>query len=179
LLEQARDKLRDDQAAEAVALVTRVLAKNPDRRKDERIAAILFEAAASPTRAAADASFSLLQGTMAGNGAEVLYWLSRDRGVPVATRRRAEQIVASEAFERTAPGSVKFAQQLRRADTCEKKRETLKLAPEVGGEIVLNSLRELKASTGCGLRGDADCYPCLRQDGKLDEAIARIEKQGK
>lgn len=178
LVEQAQIKLNADQPAEALALVTRVLTKHPELRSDPLVGTILFQTAASGNKAVTDASFSLLQGTMAGNGAEILYRLSLDRGVRATVRQRAERIVHSEQFERSAPGSVKLALGLRRADSCEKKHELVKLANQAGNELVLATLRELTQKTGCGLNGTEDCYPCLRNDSALADAIERVDQRG-
>jgi hypothetical protein len=48
-------------------------------------------------------------------------------------------------------------------------------AKELGDERALGYLNMYRATAGCGRRQKDDCYPCLRGDSRLRDAIAAIE----
>jgi eukaryotic-like serine/threonine-protein kinase len=170
-------KLGEGRDAESVGLVVKVLSKHPDRRSDERIAEALYKIANSSTKEAKDTAFALLEGTMATKGADILYQLWLDKAVRDNTRRRAEKWLRSEPFARTASNALVIAMQLRTAESCEKKHELLPLAAKGGSAFALAYLRELDTDKGCGIDGKADCFPCLREDGQLKDAIVQIESR--
>jgi hypothetical protein len=64
---------------------------------------------------------------------------------------------------------------LRAATSCEGKREVLSRAEEHGDARALKLLKPMAARSGCGFLGINDCFPCLRQDKVLADAIAAIE----
>jgi hypothetical protein len=177
LLALATERLAADKEAEAVSFVVRALTRQPERRNDERVAAVLFRTANSLQRDVSDKTFALLQGTMAGKGAEIQYQIWLDRSVRESTRKRAERWLHSEMFERTAPGAIIIAIRLRQADSCEKKHTLLPTAGKIGGPATLSYLTELENVKGCGMDGSLDCYPCLRKDARLKDALTQIRSR--
>ena len=174
MLALMQTKLDEGSDREAIGLAVKVLAKHSDRRSDGRIAEALYRLANSNVRDAADTAFALLQGTMATEGADILYQLAFDKGVRESTRRRAEKWLRSEQFARSASNALVIAVRLRFAETCEKKHDLLPLVAQGGNALALSYLKELEHENGCGLDGKADCFPCLRPDARLKEAIAQV-----
>jgi serine/threonine-protein kinase len=171
----AQAKLDEGRDAEAVSAIARLLGKHPDKRNDERVASILFKTASSNVGNAANATFSLLQGAMAAQGAEIVYQLAIDRSIPNHVRSRAEKWLHSPQFDRAASDALRVAARLRLAPTCDAKHAMLPSAAKAGGAAALIYLHELEAETGCGLSGASDCYSCLRKDSQLKDAIAQID----
>ncbi len=175
LLDLAQSKLREGKDADAANTVARVLGKHPDKRNDSRVADVLFKTASSTAKGASNTSFSLLEGTMASPGAEIVYQLAVDKSLPVFARGRASKWLASPQFDRAASDALRTAVKIRFASTCEAKHALLPTASKVGGRAALVYLYELQGETGCGLSGKSDCYKCLRDDNQLKDAIAQIE----
>jgi hypothetical protein len=165
------------EVAEAVTLVARALSQHPSLRDDPRLGPVLFRGAASDAKETAELSFGLLQGTMAAQGADVVYQLALDKGVRESVRKRAEKWLRSEEFKEHATGALQSAVKLRYAESCAQKHELLPLAGKVGARQTLDVMRGLQAESGCGMSGHDDCYPCLRKDAQLKEAIARVEQR--
>jgi serine/threonine-protein kinase len=175
VVRSAQAKLDEGRDAEAVSAIARLLGKHPDKRNDDTVASILFKTASSNVGNAANATFSLLQGTMAAQGAEIIYQLAIDRSIPGHVRSRAEKWLHSPQFDRAASDALRVAARLRLAPTCEAKHAMLPMAAKAGGAAALVYLHELEAETGCGLSGASDCYSCLRKDSQLKDAIAQID----
>jgi len=175
MLDQAQKKLRENKDADAVNTVAHVLGKHPDRRNDARVAAILFKTASSTVKGVANTTFSLLEGTMAAPGAEIVYQIAADKSLPSYVRTRAEKWLHTPQFERAASDALRIASNLRFASTCDAKRALLGAASKAGGTAALAYLHELQGETGCGLSGKDDCYACLRIDSALSDAIKAIE----
>jgi len=177
LIEWAQAKLHEGHDAEAVSTLVRMLVKHPDRRNDDRVADILFKTASSNANGVSNTTFSLLQGTMAGQGAEVIYQLAIDRSVSSHVRARAEKWLHTVQFDRAASDALRVATRLRLASSCETRHAMLPIAAKAGGTAALTYLRELQVETGCGLTGTSDCFACMRKDSLLKDAIAQIEER--
>lgn len=177
LIEWAQTKLHEGHDAEAVSTLVRMLAKHPDRRNDDRVADILFKTASSNANGVSNTTFSLLQGTLAGQGAEIIYQLAIDRSVPSHVRARAEKWLHTVQFDRAASDALRVATRLRLASSCETRHAMLPIAAKAGGAAALAYLRELQVETGCGLTGTSDCFACMRKDSQLKDTIAQIEER--
>lgn len=175
ILAAAQAKIDEQHDLEAVGLIAKVLSKNPERRSDAKVAEMLYALANSSVKDAADLSFSLLEGTMSTQGADLLYRLWLDKSVREPVRRRAEKWIRSEPFSRAASNSTQVATRLRLAETCAKKYDLLPMAAKGGTALALAYLKELDNARDCGVDGKADCYPCLRKDDRLRNAIDQIE----
>lgn len=175
MLATAQSRLDEQRELEAVGLIAKVLSKNPDRRSDPKVAEMLYALANSSAKDAVDLTFSLLEGTMSTNGADLLYRLWLDKSVREPVRRRAEKWIRSDPFSRAAANSTQVATRLRLAETCAKKYELLPMAAKGGTALALTYLKELENAHDCGIQGSSDCYPCLRKDSRLRDAITQIE----
>ena len=92
-------------------------------------------------------------------------------------RTKAEEWLATEQFRRVAPPALAIAGRLRTTRACSDKRALLETAAATGDRRTLDYLKILAVKGGCGRRGRADCFPCLREDDKLAGAIATIERR--
>jgi len=158
--------------ARATGLSSRALALDPKVNQDPRLTAVLFQTA--QTHVAADPAFALLEGPMAGAGAQVIWDLAGLSSAPGWVRQRAGTWLRSPAFRRVAPRSLSLAADLRTVATCEAAHELLPEAKTVGDERSLQQLTYWTQKVGCGRRRKHDCMPCLRKDSALDDAIAAI-----
>jgi serine/threonine-protein kinase len=163
--------------AEAVQLVARALTQHPSLRDDPRVGPVLFRGASADSKETVELAFGLLQGTMAARGADIVYQLTLDKSVRESVRKRAEKWLRSEEFANHASGALQSAVKLRYAESCAQKHELLPLASKVGARQTLEVLRGLENKTGCGLSGHDDCYPCLRKDNALEDAIRRVDER--
>jgi hypothetical protein len=64
---------------------------------------------------------------------------------------------------------------MKSAQSCTAKRDLLARAKESGDARLAPLLKALKPTSGCGFLGRRDCWPCLRKEGALDDAIAATE----
>src|SRR5262249_1702742 len=113
-----------------------------------------------------------LQDQMGSAGATVVYDLSIDPDAALPLRQRAAQWLKSDAFKKVASPDVEIAAALRYSTSCSARHDVLSRAAEQGEERTLASLSVLKAPVGCGRRANKDCFPCLRKDSALKNAIA-------
>jgi serine/threonine protein kinase len=162
---------------DALSKLGRALTQHPSLRTDERVGSLLYRGAQSRDKKAQDTAFALLEGTMGKVGAEILYRLALDKSVRDNVHRAAETRLRSETFEQVAPADLYMAVKLRYAETCEQHQRLLELAGRTGEARTLDVLHELSSTTGCGLSGKEDCYPCLRENAALAAATSAVEKR--
>lgn len=170
----ADSSAKGDQAA-AVRAVGKALDADPKANKQALASDVL--AVAIRKRATTASAAALILGRMGSAGAAVLYDLSIDPQVALPLRGRAEAWVRSEAFKRVATPDVEIAGALRFARSCSDRHDLLSQAAEKGGRRVLDYLNVAKALSGCGRNARKDCFPCMRKDGALSDAISAIEKR--
>jgi serine/threonine-protein kinase len=162
----------------SVAAVGRALAADAKIAEDPEASSVLSTAVRK--RASSSAAFELLEGPMGAAGATVMYDLSIDQKVQAATRTRAQKwVVGSEEFRTKAPPPVLLAAQLRYGKSCADRHSLLPKAGEIGDQRALAYLKIMKYPKGCGRRGRDDCFPCMRKDQALQEAIDAIQKRVK
>lgn len=177
LLAQAERLLAEKRDTEVAPLLDRALARQPELKNDGRVAKVLRRTAASDDRLAASDSFAMLTGPMGEAGANILYELSLDEKVRKGVRQRADYWLQSKDFDRTAPLPLYAAVKLRSAKSCEAKQALLEFAADAGDQQVLTYLRELEKKTVCSPDDLVNCYPCLRSDARLENAIAKLSKR--
>jgi hypothetical protein len=177
LLDQAYEQSEAHRDTEAMSALAKALELHPTLRADDRIARIVFQGAQSTARAPSETAFALLQGSLGVRGAELVYRLALDKNTPEPARRRAEKWLRSDALESIAAGGLSSAVKLRYASSCQQRHKLLQFAGSAGGQQTLDYLRELTVTNGCGVSGQDDCFPCLRSDHQLEDAIAQIERR--
>jgi hypothetical protein len=176
LLDLADALFAQHRDADVPALLARLIARQPALKDDERLKRILVTAAASEDRRAAADAHALLTGPMGETGAALVYELSLKPNLREQVRSRAQSFLTSKDFERTAPLPVYAAEKLRNAKTCEEKHALLDFAGNVGGKYVLAYLHELDGQTSCKPDDLVHCQPCLRNDSRLSDTIAKLER---
>jgi hypothetical protein len=175
LLDLAESMLAQRRDADAVPPLERLIARHPELKTNERVGRLLLSAAASNDRQAASQSHALLTGPMGESGAALLYELSLKSDVREAVRKRAQSWLASKEFERVASLQVYAAVRLRKAASCEDKHALLEFAGKAGGKYVLSYLKELEQKKACAPDDLVHCYPCMRNDSRLADTIAKLE----
>jgi serine/threonine-protein kinase len=158
--------------ASALALATRALSIEPGLATDDRLSTAVFFAAREP--ATSNKAFALIEGPMGARGAELSWDLALDRKAAPAAQHRAARWLRSPNFRSLAPPALLLAADLRTAESCERARDLLPRAREIGDERSLSQLEAWQVRTGCGKDRQRDCMPCLRADVRLEEAIAAI-----
>jgi serine/threonine protein kinase len=174
-LARAEAELKAGNWSGVTAAIDVALASNPASKQNQRVAEMLGEAARH--KVSSSAAFKLLSDPMEGKGAEILYDLAAHPKTPNDTRAKAEAWLASEDFRRVASPPLAIAGKLRAARGCEEKKALLGDAVTTGDRRALEYLQILAVKGGCGRRGREDCFPCLREDEKLGDAIAKIERR--
>lgn len=171
LLKLAESFSAQGQAKQALGVLDRLLARRPALGSEPRV----FEIFAQTVASEEESSFALLE-SMGEAGAAIVYRLASSAETKSGPKRRAEAWLKSRAFERTASLPLYALVKVRLAKSCEEKRALLGLATS-GEKEMLEYLRELEAHTRCEPQQKKDCYACLRDDPRLLEAIARLERR--
>ena len=165
--------------ADALKTVRAVLAANPGAANDDELVQLVVTNAAKGKGDDDDEAFALLEGPLGERGVDALVELATAKA---ATRQAAERLHARALRSLTKPEvrahaspAVVVLLDLRSAQTCAAKKELLGRVKEVGDARLTATLKVMKAPRGCGFLGRTDCFPCLRRDPLLDEAIDAVE----
>ncbi|HYQ43235.1 MAG TPA: protein kinase [Polyangiaceae bacterium] len=174
-LELGRAALTEKDYVKAVGAVGRALSLDPTLAESKQVSSVLFQTA--QVKAASDATFALLFGPMGSHGPDVAYDLAATEVVKLWVRTRADQGLRSPDFAKLTTPELSVAVALRFATTCQQRYALLSRAKEIGDERALGYLNLYRATTGCGRRQREDCYPCMRADSRLNEAIEAIKQR--
>jgi hypothetical protein len=167
-LAQAQRDAKDHVAA--AATVDRALKLDPGLSRNAHVAAVLWVTAQNED--AREATFLLLEGPMGSKGAEIAYDLIVTPKVSAAVRKRSERFVGSAQFEKAASPALRVAVKLRDARKCDDIHALLDDAIEHSDDRSLPYLRRFQNTKSCKVRRRrVDCWPCLRADRKLIDAI--------
>ena len=160
-----------------VALLRQKLTRDPGLFKDAATLAELRRAAEDPLTApdalgamaeapgplSADLLYEMWTGTVVRNGATEL----------------ARSLVFSKEVRAKASPELAIALDLRIAETCEQNQQLLPRVLEKGDRRSLALLAKLARRFGCGPNKRLDCYPCLRDDKAVDDAMIAIKKRAR
>jgi hypothetical protein len=158
-----------------VALLRQNLTRDPGLFKDAATLTELRRAAEDPLTApdalsamaeapgplSADLLYEMWTGTVARNSATEL----------------ARSLVFSKEVRAKASPELAVALELRIAETCEQNKAILPKVLDKGDRRALALLAKLSRRFGCGANKRQDCYPCLRDDKAVDEAMAAVKKR--
>ncbi|MBX3181109.1 MAG: serine/threonine protein kinase [Polyangiaceae bacterium] len=114
---------------------------------------------------------------LGGVGADLLY------DVWVATKAKNEQtqlarsVLFTPEMQAKASPALKAALELREAATCQDYKKVLPAITLHGDTRTIRVLQRLTERRGCGFLKRGDCYPCLRSDNALSDAIAAAKKR--
>ena len=145
-----------------------MLAADPKANADPQIARILFVGAQA--KESNVAAFTLLEGPMGAQGADIVYDLATTDGVRADVKARAERWLRSKDFDRLSSPQLNIAVALRFATTCKQRHGLLLRAKNVGDERSLVYLKQFPA---------APDNACLKDDKRLDDAVSAIEQRRK
>lgn len=162
---------------EAMQALARLGSLDPEAGRDVELIKLVV-AAVQDTPESLRAAAALIEKDLGEAGIDLLYDLTvkqtQARWKPVLNQSAAKPEVLARASAAT-----RVALELRAARTCEAKRALLSRAKEEGAQRALAQLRPLTQQQGCSIFGLGDCWPCLRRDNALQEAIAAIEARSK
>jgi hypothetical protein len=158
-----------------VALLRQKLTRDPGLFKDAATLTELRRAAEDPLTApdalsamaeapgplSADLLYEMWTGTVARNSATEL----------------ARSLVFSKEVRAKASPELAVALELRIAETCEQNKALLPKVLDKGDRRSLALLAKLSRRFGCGANKRQDCYPCLRDDKAVDEAMTAVKKR--
>jgi hypothetical protein len=158
-----------------VALLRQKLTRDPGLFKDAATLTELRRAAEDPLTApdalgamaeapgplSADLLYEMWTGTVVRNGATEL----------------ARSLVFSKEVRAKASPELAIALDLRTAETCEQNQQLLPRVLEKGDRRSLALLAKLARRFGCGPNKRLDCYPCLRDDKAVDDAMLAVKKR--
>lgn len=151
------------------------LALDPNLNENAKVAGALFRAAQSNNGSAA--TFRLLKGPMGAAGVGIIYDLARTEGISARIRSTAEAALKDEEVRSTASPSLKLVLDLETAESCEELRSLVERAALVGDKRAIPKLQTFTERHGCGPEKSDDCYPCLRENSALVDAISTIENR--
>jgi serine/threonine-protein kinase len=166
-LELAEAAAAAKQYVKATGAVGRALALDATLKDDPRTARVLFQSA--QVKDSQDATFALLEGPMAGRGADILYDLVVQKGVKPGAQTRAERYVRSADFGENASPALKVAVAMRKSKNCDEVRSNLPEVQRIGDERSLPYLEFFQRKT--------QHYGCLSEGGLLDQTLAAVKKR--
>jgi len=140
---------------------------------DDAVVRLVLTAATRPDTS--EEAFTLLEGPLGARGVDGLIDLSTSKTLAPAYRARASRSLARAEVRANASPAASVLLDFKAAATCPAKRDLLERAKSNGDARLLPSLKALKTPRGCGFMGMRDCWPCLRRDDALDEAIRALE----
>ncbi len=120
-------------------------------------------------------AFALLEGSLGARGVDALVTLSTSKSASLAIQKRATKSVARPEIRAKASASTGVMLDLKNAKKCEEKHDLLERAKASGDARLLPTLKSMKSPRGCGFMGMRDCWPCLRKDDALEDAIRAVE----
>jgi serine/threonine-protein kinase len=173
LLERAYTSTRN--AREAMREAGLWLAADANAAADLRLEEDVRNAAL--LRDAQDDAFVLLQAKMGMRGIDLLYDIAygaSGRLYPQAATRAKKALEVDEVRQRASP-ALGVVLAFRETRTCDQKHALLGDARDKGDVRMLTLLQPYEASRGCGFLGRTDCYPCMRRDHDLLDAIQAIQ----
>jgi serine/threonine-protein kinase len=124
-----------------------------------------------------DDAFALLESKMGARGVEILYDIAfgtSGRLYPQAASR-AKRSLDVEDVRARASTALGVLLDFRNAKSCEDKHSLLERARDQGDARLIAVLGQYESTRGCGFLGRSDCYPCMRRDRLLRDAISTME----
>ncbi|MBI4957132.1 MAG: hypothetical protein HY908_34275, partial [Myxococcales bacterium] len=149
------------------------LAAQPELTRDPKVLTTLRSYALDPdVFREALRQIALLKGDV---GPDLLFQFAS--GPKNATSALAQALLAASDVRGKAAPALALIFDLRDAASCEAKKELLGRAIESADARSLQPLAQLRIKSGCGPQKRDDCHPCLRDDARLDDAIAAATRR--
>ncbi|MEB2311333.1 MAG: protein kinase [Sorangiineae bacterium] len=114
---------------------------------------------------------------LGSSGADILYdvWVATKAKTTIT--QLAKQLVTSADERAKITPALAIALDLRQAESCEDFKRLLPRVTLSGDTRSLRVLQPMMAKTGCGASKKEDCFPCMRGDGALADAVAAVKKR--
>jgi hypothetical protein len=161
----------DGHGAPAMRALGRLIALDSSAAQDAEMIEALHAALDGPFDASA-AAIRVAEGPLGARGVDILFDCATMAG---PARERCEAALFKPEVRGHASPALRIALDLTEGTDCESKHAVVLRATDDGDQRALPALRALLKKNGCGRRGRYDCWPCLRYDGTVEEAIAAIE----
>ena len=165
--------------AEAIKALDRLAKLRPEAASDEAMLPVIKAALEGPPEAT-DTAFAMLEEDMGEQGLSLLYalWTSSAKDASAKLKARAGKVLSKPEIKARASKGLQALIDLNMTPaSCETKREGVELALEAGDRRAVPLLQRLSSRKGCGFLNVQDCWPCLRRDNALAEAIKAAEKR--
>jgi serine/threonine protein kinase len=173
LLERAYTGVRN--AHDAMREAGLLLAADPNGAADLKLQEDVRNAAL--VKETQEDAIGLLESKMGWRGIDILYDIAygtTGRLYPQAAVRAKHSLTQDDVRGR-ASAALSLVLQFRDAKTCDSKHQLLAGARDQGDARLLPTLQQLQQTRGCGFVNASDCYPCLRRDSQLTDAVSAIE----
>jgi len=161
--------------AAALAAFARAVAQDPALAEDPVMLHDVRRAA--DDEATQSRAFEFAAGPLGGGGADVLFDVWAATHGKTETTVLAKGLLDREEVRRHASPPLRVALDLRRTTRCEDVKRLVSDAAEVGDERAFRPLSQLKSRGGCGFLRLNDCYPCLRKDDSLSDALKAVQQR--
>jgi len=119
----------------------------------------------------------LIAGLEGELSADLLYAVWTGTAARTDATQLAEDLVYSKDVRGKASPALAVALDLKRATSCEQRKEILPRAIQYGDQRSLTQLALLRNKFGCGPKKNEDCHACLRDGTALAEAIQSISRR--
>jgi serine/threonine-protein kinase len=167
--------MKSKRAGVALELYTAAIARIPTLAQSEKVSENIR--LATKDSATATAAVEVAAESMGERGVNILFsvWADTARRSPASAL--AERYLDKPQVLKNASPAVRLALTLRERHSCEETRKLLQQAVEYGDTRSLRPMAKLRAVKGCPGTRNGDCYPCLRTDTLLEDAIAVSAKR--
>lgn len=167
----AQGLISSKQPLEALTVYRQALQHDPGLLEDDVVSKAVRNLAADSDAEVARTAINLAAEALGTRGVDILFsvWSETSRRTPetaLAQRHLEQQAV----LKRGSP-SVQLALALRTQEDCAEVRKLLVQAKTIGDSRSLRPMAGMRKTRGCGRAKQDDCYPCLRQDELLEDAI--------
>lgn len=158
-----------------VAKLMREVKLDPKLLEKRKIQRRLVAASRSPITGAS--TLRELAAIDTSDSADLLYkvWTGTPARTPMT--QLAQSLVHSQAVARRASPALAVALALRAGGPCDAMKRTVKHAIKVGDRRSLVPLARMMMKRGCGAHKAHDCYPCLRGDDLLHQAMSVVKRR--
>jgi hypothetical protein len=158
-----------------VALLRQKLARDPGLFKDAATLTELRRSAEDPLTA--PDALSAMAEAPGPLSADLLYEMWTGTVVRNGATELARSLVFSKEVRGKASPELAIALDLRIAETCEQNKALLPRVIDKADRRALALLAKLSRRFGCGANKRLDCYPCLRDDKAVDDAMTAVKKR--
>jgi serine/threonine-protein kinase len=162
---------------EAMREAAQWLATDPNAAGDRKLEEDVRNAAL--VRETQETAFELLESKMGTLGVDILYDIAygtSGRSYPQAAARAKKSMATGEVRGHGSP-ALDVLVEMREAKGCEAKHGLLERIRDQGDSRILPVLQQYQATRGCGFLGASDCYPCMRKDDQLAEAVSAVQER--